>query len=72
MSDRALKRCVRPAKNDARCEASCTESVKASSFRSSRSTWSEPNMVVIVTDASEATARPMNNTEFGSPQAGHV
>ena len=60
---RRLKRWVRPEKNAARCEASCTESVKASSLRSSSATWSDPNIWVMPTEARVVTREPRNRMQ---------
>ena len=55
---RRLKRWVRPEKNAARCDASCTESVKASSLRSLASRCVDPKSVLTATEARLATCRP--------------
>ena len=68
---RRLNRWVRPEKNAARCDASCTESVNARSFRSSSATCSEPNIWVIPTDARVVIRDPRNRMASRVPQDGH-
>jgi hypothetical protein len=68
---RRLKRWVRPEKNAARWEASWTESVKASSLRSSSATWSEPNIWVMPTEARVVTREPRKRMASRVPHDGH-